>query len=202
MCDFKRLKQILTSIYRERSLFRWLCPSSFSIYATCILLSLSLFLSVLDSPRYPSSRRDGVSGWRESCFITELEMEPDICPCQKAVVVWDSHGSSDSLFFGRTSKKFSRPSHYMQGKLVSGHHWGGKENKPLIYDCLRQGTWLWTQGRDWEQSYWAVLACRQAADAEGKPLTQMSCMCGSPPDASGSQWRGRKAKEKLQIARL
>lgn len=98
-----------------------------------------LSLSVLDfTSRYPSSRRDGGGGvWRKSCFIIQpYEMTWSLtsffaAACLNIIVVYDS--VEGSLFFLVIRlKKFKRPSHYMQRKLVSGHHCGGGGDKPLI----------------------------------------------------------------------
>lgn len=103
-------------------------------------LTVSLAPSVLDftSP-YPSSRRDGgkvAGGFRVS---SSNHMNRDRARhLLLQLHVWISlfrtccNSQWRGSLFGHMSKEFKGPSHYMQQKLVSGHHCGGGGGKPLI----------------------------------------------------------------------
>lgn len=88
----------------------------------------------------------------ESCFIIQpYKLRWSLTSSFARALVWisllfDSQRRDiwwKASSFGRALGEFKGPSHYMQQKLVSRHHCGGKWNKPLIYERQRQGTLLY-----------------------------------------------------------
>lgn len=96
------------------------------------------------------------------------------------------------------SKEFKGPSHYMQQKLVSGHHCGGGGGgiNHLSVERLQQSTWLYKEREDWEHSLVSG-SCMQTSSWEGGGSTHKA-ECGLPPEGSGLQWRAGKQNRNLK----
>lgn len=142
-------------------------------------LSLPLFLSVLDfTSRYPSSRRDGRGCLEEIMFhhpALWTDMEPGVFLCSSMseyhCCLWLGAMFIYLFFLVIRLKKFKRPSHYMQRKLVSGHRCGrGEKINHLSVERLQQGTWLYKESGDWEHSLVSG-SCMQTSSWEGGEST-------------------------------